>query len=430
MPRSVQAPAAAADLALGPGAWLACGNLRSYGDSCLPGPGAGLIDMRAMKRVVSFDPETGVIRAEAGLTIDELLAHVGSHGWFPAVVPGTRFVTLGGAVANDIHGKNHHRRGTFGCHVRSLRISRSTGETADCGPDLNSGMFAATVGGLGLTGVITEVELQLMRVPSPDIVQRAFALDSLSDFFRMAPECESRFEYAVAWIDSLGAGAKLGRGVLLCGEHADAAARSSAARQRAVVPFTPPVSLIGASTLKAFNALYRWRALAKQGPHRVSRNAFFFPLDAIGHWNRLYGPKGLRQHQSVIPLARAEAVIAGMLTAAQRAGHGSFLTVLKLFGDKSAPGMMSFATPGATLTLDFPYRGASTDALLADLDARVLVAGGRVNPYKDARMDAETFRASFPDMERFRAFIDPRACSGFSDRVGLTIGSGVRDTAA
>ncbi|MGL4240044.1 MAG: FAD-binding oxidoreductase [Beijerinckiaceae bacterium] len=420
-PLRVRRPTSEQALQLDQGPWLAYGNGRSYGDSCLPGSDAAVIDMRSFNRVLAFDRSSGVLRAEAGLMLGDLIDLTEPHGWFPAVVPGTRFVTLGGAVANDIHGKNHHRKGTFGRHVRALRLRRSSGGALECSPENHPDFFAATIGGMGLTGVATEIEMQLMPVGSADIVEEAVPLEGLADFFRLAPDCEQRFEYVVAWIDSLARGSALGRGVLLCGNHAEEPSRR---RRGAIaglsVPLTPPVSVIRTATLKAFNALYRWRALSKPGPRLVPRNAFFFPLDAIGNWNRLYGPRGLRQHQSVIPLASAELVIAGMLEAAQKADHGSFLTVLKLFGDLPSPGMLSFPVPGATLTLDFPYRGAATDRLLADLDARVLAAGGRVNPYKDARIDAATHRASFPGTDSFRAFIDPGARSGMSARIGLT----------
>ncbi|MGL5116646.1 MAG: FAD-binding oxidoreductase, partial [Beijerinckiaceae bacterium] len=415
------------EIVLPEGNWLARGAGRSYGDSCSP-DGGGLIDMRSLDRVVSFDTANGVIRAEAGMTIGALIRHVAPHGWFPAVVPGTQHVTLGGALANDIHGKNHHGVGTFGAHVRSFGLWRSDGTRIECSPQAHLPLFLATIGGMGLTGLVTTIELQLIRVASTDIVQKATPIADLSDFFRRAED--SSEAYTVAWIDSLARGAKLGQGVFLAGDHAeDGPSVSLRERPRITVPVTPPFSLINRPSLRAFNAAYRWRALAGPPLKRVSAGAFFFPLDAVGQWNRLYGPRGLRQHQCVIPASCAESTIARMLEATQAAGQGSFLTVLKLFGDRASPGLMSFPRPGATLTLDFPAGGTETDSLLDRLDALVLEAGGAVSAYKDARMSSATFRASFPDTELFRASMDPHALSAFARRVGLSPKSEIRRAA-
>jgi FAD/FMN-containing dehydrogenase len=416
---AVMRPLSLDDIRLPAGPWLAYGNGRSYGDSAFPASGA-LIDMRGLNRVIDFDAATGVLKAEAGLLLADLLPLIIPHGWFPAVVPGTRFVTLGGALANDIHGKNHHGAGTFGEHVCAFELLRSDGARLHCSSSQNAEVFRATIGGMGLTGLVTWIELQLMRVASPDVLQEALPLDDLAAFFRLAPASDTSHAYSVAWIDSLARGAHLGRGVLLRANHAPAGHPAAiAGGPRIAVPFTPPFSLINGPSLRAFNALYRNRTLARKGEHRVGYAPFFFPLDAVGAWNRLYGPRGLRQHQSVIPLARAEATIAAMLDETHRAGQGSFLTVLKLFGERPAAGLMSFPRAGATLTLDFAYRGAATDALLDRLDALVIGARGRINPYKDAHMSAETFAASFPESASFQRFMDPMARSAFARRVGL-----------
>jgi FAD/FMN-containing dehydrogenase len=376
--------------------------------------------MRGRSRVLDFDEAAGTLRAEAGSMLGDIVRLLHGSGWFPPVLAGTQHITLGGAIANDIHGKNHHGNGTIGRHVLALTLLRSDGAVQHCSPDEKAELFAATIGGMGLTGLILDARIRLMPAASHDVLQEAVPLESLADFFRLAPEAESRSEYVVAWIDSLAAGRKLGRGVLLSGRHAqERGGAPLGSRPRLSVPFTPPVSLVNRPGLKAFNALYRWRALAKAGPLRVSPSGFFFPLDAVGHWNRLYGPRGLRQHQTVIPLADAERTVARMLEAAMAAGHGSLLTVLKLFGDLPSPGMLSFPKPGVTLTLDFAHAGPATDRLLAELDDLALAAGGRVNPYKDARMSRAVFEASFPRNARFKAFVDPGACSDFALRVGL-----------
>jgi FAD/FMN-containing dehydrogenase len=421
-PTESQTPFSAAEIAPRSGGSLAYGNGRSYGDSCFSAGGTQ-VDMRRMNRVLSFNPETGVVVCEPGLVLGDLINLVAPQGWFPAVVPGTRHVTIGGAIANDIHGKNHHVHGTFGEHVQALTLMRQDLGTITCSPTENSDYFRATIGGMGLTGIITQVWLQLRRIPSPAILQEVTPLASLSDFFAEAPQAEARHEYCVAWIDSLAKGDALGRGILLAGDHAPIETRPDAitlASPRLFVPFTPPLSPINRWSLSGFNAVYRHVNLRKKTPHVVSCGAFFFPLDAVGHWNRLYGPKGLRQHQSILPMAVAETAVREMLNATHAARQGSFLTVLKLFQKRRAAGLMSFPMEGVTLTLDFPYLGPRTDALLDQLDAITTSAGGRVNPYKDAHMSTSTFNTSFPQITSFRNWIEPGMRSQFSDRVGLT----------
>jgi FAD/FMN-containing dehydrogenase len=400
-------------------AWLAYGNGRSYGDSCFPPEGV-LIDMRGMNRILSFHADTGLVRVEAGLLLGDLIESVIEHGWFPPVVPGTRFVTIGGALCNDVHGKNHHRQGTFGEHVRAFELLRSDGQRLVCSADQNMELFRATIGGMGLTGLVTWIELQLMKSVSPDVMQEAVPLESLDDFFRLAPASDDSHQYSVAWIDSLARGKKLGRGVLLRANHATSALPVPR-RKNAIlsVPFMPPFSLINAVSLKLFNAAYRWRSLAQKGEKRVGYKSFFFPLDAVNHWNRIYGPGGLRQHQSILPLPTAKDTIRALIEETHLSGHGSFLTVLKLFDDRPQAGLMSFARQGATLTLDFPYTGAKTDALLDRLDAITMAVGGRINPYKDAHMSAATFHSSFPQTGQFLSLVDSRAHSRFAERVGL-----------
>jgi FAD/FMN-containing dehydrogenase len=414
-------PAAHESLAAPLEPYLAYGAGRSYGDSGLPAGGC-LIDMRSMGRILGFDPATGVLKAEAGVTLADILERVLPLGWFLPVTPGTRFVTLGGAIANDVHGKNHHRAGSFGRHVRALSLVRSDGTQRICSPDEERGWFDATIGGMGLTGLIGWAEIQLCRVSSPDVTQESLKLAKLSDFFDRLDETDAKFEYGVAWLDSLASGANTGRGVMMRANHA--ASGASQPRPRPLsLPFTPPVPLVNGLTMRAFNMLYRWRALSGAPQRNVSWASFFYPLDAVAHWPRAYGPGGLRQHQSVIPRAGAESAVARLLETARKAGHASFLTVLKSFGEKPGAGLLSFARPGVTLTLDFAWRGAVTDRLLDRLDAITLSAGGAVNPYKDARMSAETFRASFPNWGDFLPFLDPFAESAFSRRVGLTGGA-------
>lgn len=392
---------------------LPYGNGRSYGDSCQNHDGA-LVDMRSMRKITGFNAETGIITAEAGVLLSDIIAYAAPHGHFPPVVPGTQFVTLGGAIANDIHGKNHHRRGTFGCHVEELSLLRSDGKTYVCSPIENARMYWATIGGMGLTGIILSASLRLMRVASLDIDETVTPFASIDEYLERAEAADAANEYAVAWIDQLAGGKRAGRGLLLTGNHAEYGARTGTiAGSRLSVPFQPPVNVLNRPFLKAFNAAYRWKRSRSAGVQKSAYQGFFFPLDSVADWNRLYGPKGLFQHQSVIPNEAARETLPVLLEAGRKAGQGSFLTVLKRFGSIRSPGMLSFPRPGYTLTLDFPNHGERTLRLLKELDAITVGAGGAVNPYKDARMSAATFSASFPDWQRLELMRDPAFMSDF-----------------
>ena len=412
-----------------PGSLLGYGNGRSYGDSCL-NVGGALVDMRGASRILAFDPETGILTAQAGVFLSDIIAHTARHGFFPPVVPGTQFVTLGGAIANDVHGKNHHRRGSFGSHVLSLTLLRSDGRAYLCSADCRPDLFRATIAGMGLTGLILKATLRLMRVGSPHVVQTVRPFGSLPDYFDLAEEADARNEYAVAWIDQLAAGKAAGRGLLLAGNHADGAegAEHDTAPSRLSVPLQPPFTVLNRPFLRLFNAAYRWTNGARREPECVPAKSFFFPLDSVAHWNRLYGPRGLFQHQSVVPDAVARDAVPALL--ARSRAQGSFLTVLKRFGGMPPPGILSFPRAGYTLTLDFPNRGPKTRALLADLDRIVIEAGGAVNPYKDARMPAHVFEASFPDWRMLEDLRDPAFVSDFWRRTALTLDGGERAVAA
>ncbi len=396
---------------------LPFGNGRSYGDSCHNDQGL-LLDNRAHSKIISFDASVGEITCEAGILLCDILSHISPAGWFLPVTPGTQFVTLGGAIANDVHGKNHHRTGTFGCHVERFRLERSDQPPLECSRQENQMLFSATIGGLGLTGNITSATIKLMKITSIDIEQQAIKFNRLSDYFAMAEEADRNNEYSVAWIDSLATGRKLGRGLLLNGNHAKNGNLDFSTTQPLFsVPFTPPISLINGLALKAFNQLYYHKQQKREVISHAKCSSYFYPLDGIGKWNRLYGPKGLFQHQSVVPVENAEAVVSSLIKTTQTAGHGSFLTVLKRFGNIASPGFMSFPREGFTLTLDFPNFGKKTLALLNDLDRITINAGGAINPYKDARMSADTFKQAFPDWQKLDALRDPAIMSDFWRRV-------------
>lgn len=402
-------------------ALLGYGNGRSYGDSC-QNPAGAVADMRGLNRIRAFDAETGILEADAGVFLSEIIAHAAPFGFFPAVVPGTQFVTLGGAIANDVHGKNHHRRGTFGCHVESFLLLRSDGRTCRCSATDNTALFHATIGGMGLTGLILSASIRLMRVPSLDIVEKTTPFRNLAEFFDLIEAADQANEYAVAWVDQLAGGREVGRGLLFTGNHAEYGSRvASRPGGRLSVPLQPPFNVLNGPFLTAFKAAYRWKKGHSRAPKQVGYQGFFFPLDGVRDWNRLYGPKGLFQHQSVVPADAAKDAVPALLAAARRAGQGSFLTVLKRFGDVRSPAVLSFPRPGYTLTLDFPNRGRRTLALLDELDRMTVEAGGAVNPYKDARMSAETFGASFSDWPRLEAVRDPAFLSGFWSRTALRL---------
>ena len=394
------------------------GNGRSYGDSC-QNPGGTLLQARPLDRFIAFDPASGVLRCEAGITLAEIIELALPQGWFLPVTPGTRYVTVGGAIANDVHGKNHHLTGSFGRHVVALELLRSDGSRTQLQAGHPSGLFEATVGGLGLTGVIVWAELQLRRVPGPWIETESIRFGKLDDFFALSSESADRFEYTVAWIDCLARGNKLGRGHFLRGDHApgDANAATPSGQPRRSMPFTPPFSLVNGLTLRTFNTLYYWRQPARRLRLVSHYQGFFYPLDGIRHWNRMYGPRGFLQHQCVLPPATARDAVAELLGEIARSGRGSFLAVLKEFGTLPSPGMLSFPRPGTTLALDFPNDDVEVFKLLDRLDRVVDTAGGAIYPAKDARMSAQTFRNGFPRWQEFAAHIDPLFSSGFWRRV-------------
>lgn len=401
---------------------LAYGNGRSYGDVC-QNPGGSLLLTKGLDRFISFDRQSGVLCCEAGVRLADILALIVPHGWFLPVTPGTRYVSVGGAIANDVHGKNHHRAGSFGCHLLAFELLRSDGTRRLCTPDDNADWFAASIGGLGLTGLITWAKIQLRKIDGRQIRLRQQRFHGLDDFFARNTAAEQQHEYVVAWVDCHAA---TPRGIIMAGDHAsdDASsgkrpAKSDAAAPPAInIPLTPPLSLINRPGSRLFNQLYFHR----RRPAELSCDylPYFYPLDAIGGWNRLYGRRGFYQYQAALPSANAAPACAAMLAAIAASGEASFLAVLKNFGTRPSPGLLSFPCAGTTLALDFPQRGAATLRLFARLDAIVSAAGGRLYPAKDARMSGRMFRAAYPASERFTTFIDPRFSSGFWRRISGT----------
>jgi L-gulonolactone oxidase len=388
---------------------------RSYGDACL-NDGGSLIRMHRLDRVLCADWEKGIIRAEAGMSLDALLRLAVPKGWFLPVTPGTKFVTLGGAVANDVHGKNHEAAGTFGCHTRALGLLRSTGEQLEIGPNRDPTMFAATVGGLGLTGLIVWVELKLAPVSSAYFATETRRMRKLDDFFDEAGRSQD-WPYTVAWVDCRARGPALGRGLFTRGRQAEEGGLS-VHRERSIarVPADAPAMLLSSPVVRAFNLVYAgWPGI--EGERRAHYDSFLYPLDAIEDWNRLYGRPGFFQHQSVVPLKSAPEALKRLLELASAYRQGSFLVVLKLFGSCPSPGLMSFPMEGATFALDLPNRGPATHDLLTRMAELVMGAGGRLYPAKDATMSGEVFRAGFPQWRALESHRDPALMSDFWRRV-------------
>lgn len=378
---------------------------RSYGDSALPPTGApAIVGARLADRILAFDPRSGRLRAEAGLALQALVWHLLPRGWFPPVVPGTQFVTLGGMVAADVHGKNHHVEGTIGRHVEALRLRLASGESVTCSRDALPDLFRATLGGMGLTGHILEVELRLARVPTPWIVQEAFRVDDIDAFLAALRDSARDWPFTMGWIDCLARGRSLGRGVVFRGrwaEPAEAPRRAPAPLRRLAVPFRLPGLALNDLTVRAFNALY-----LRLHPRRVRRavvhpEKFFFPLDAVRHWNRIYGRRGFTQFQCVLPETERPGAVRRFLELAAREGGSSFLCVLKDCGEEGE-GLLSFPRPGVSVALDLPMRpglAATVDRLAAATAAE----GGRVYLAKDSLLTAERFRELEPRLATFEA---------------------------
>lgn len=404
----------------GPGEYfLPYGLGRSYGDSCLNG-GHTLIDVSAADRFVSFDASTGTLRCEAGVSLADILDTFVPRGYFLPVSPGTKFVTVGGAIANDIHGKNHHAGGTFGCHVPQFELLKSDGARLICSQQSNADLYRATIGGLGLTGLITWADIVLKPIKSGFLDTTTIKFRNLSEFFEVSSENESKFEFNVSWVDCTTRGEGLGRGLYMAGNFSD--------RDRAGLPRTPkkrniafpldaPGWMLNPLSIKSFNTLYYEKQRGKVVSGLTYYEPFFYPLDAITRWNRMYGKRGFFQYQLVVPYDTDSRAIETIFDLITRSGKASFLAVLKTFGAAPSPGFMSFPKKGVTLALDFPNDGKATLDLMERLDEVVRGSHGCVYPAKDARMSPESFRAYFPQHKEFSRWIDPKFSSSFWRRV-------------
>jgi len=387
---------------------------RSYGDASLPARSGGeVVSTTRADRVLAFDPATGVLRAEAGLSLSEMIRVFLPRGYAVPVVPGTEFVTLGGMVAVDVHGKNHHGAGTFGRHVRQLRMRVADGRVLEVSETREPELFLATLGGMGLTGQILEVELQMRRIPSGWLRAESRAYPDIDGLVDALRESSTRSPYTMTWSDSTARGDALGRGVLITGdwvEAADAPREPPRWRPPIEMPLDLPSGLIGPWSIPTMNAAYfhvhRRSRVSIQGPR-----AFFHPLDVIGHWNRAYGRRGFVQYQCVVPIDRDPGIVRRLFEILVRKGGGSFVSVVKDFGAEGR-GLLSFPRPGITISLDLPMRGAKTQTLVDRMNDEVAAAGGRIYLAKDALTRPEHFRAMEPRLALFnevRRKWDPEA---------------------
>lgn len=394
------------------------GQGRSYGDVGLNSQGI-LLTTSPLNRLLAFDPEQGLLQVEAGATLAEILQFIVPRGWFLPVVPGTQFVSVGGAIANDVHGKNHHVMGTFGNHVTSIELLRSDTGRQICSPTQQSDLFKATIAGMGLTGLILSATLRLKRITSSQLTVENIPFNDLDEFFELSAASAASHEYTVAWIDGMAKGAQLGRGIFMRANHSqanDLIDYRTPKKKTLSVPCYFPHLALNPLSIKAFNYWY-YRRVKTATQQNAFYAPFFFPLDSILNWNRIYGKNGFMQYQLVIPMTHGRVAIEAIMQKISQSNAASFLSVLKLFGDVASPGLMSFPQPGITLALDFPHRGTKTLKLFNELDQIVLEHGGRLYPAKDAHMSGAMYRAGYPQWQQLTNYIDPSFSSSFWRRV-------------
>lgn len=387
---------------------LSHGNGRSYGDVCLNSAGS-LISTKNLNRLISFDSEKGILHCESGTSFEEILNFSVPRGWFLPVTPGTMLVTVGGAVGNDVHGKNHHIEGNFGHHVISIELVNSNGNVNICSEEENSDLFHATIGGIGLTGIILSCKFQLKKIVSPYIDQEIIKFNNIEDFFKIDEDSAENFEYTVSWIDSLAKGSQLARGLYIRGNHSllpvTVDEMKFSKSSRGIIPFSAPTYLLNKFSVKCFNELYYHKQRSRHEKSRSGIQSFFYPLDMIEAWNKLYGKRGFRQFQFVLPSQEKELLIR-ILEEFARKGYSSFLTVLKKFGNLTSRGYMSFPIEGYTAAFDLPNKGNEVNEFLSSMTDKILANGGRIYLAKDSLLNPEQFRLSYPQWQKFSEYID------------------------
>ena len=395
---------------------LPVGMGRSYGDVCLLKDGT-LLKTTGMNRLLAFDPETGLLTAETGITLAQILDFSVAQGYFLPVTPGTKYVTLGGAIANDIHGKNHHIAGTFGCHVTQFELVRSDGQRLHCSPTENPDLFSATIGGMGLTGVMTWAQVRMKPIVTRKIDYEGIQYHGIDEFLDLT-EKSQHVEYTVSWVDVTSTGKNFCRGIFMQGDHSQVPGElKPSPAPKLVFPIDLPPFALNSTTVGLFNTAFFHKQIKSRVTALQDYEPFFYPLDSVLKWNRMYGKEGLLQFQYAIPWENARQGTVAILREVAKSGLASFLAVLKAFGDVPSPGMMSFPKPGITLALDFPIRPEKSFALFDRLAEMTQEFGGRLYPAKDARMTAAQYQAFYPQWERFSRYKDPAITSSFWERV-------------
>ena len=397
---------------------LPIGLQKSYGDSCLNNGGT-LLRMAGMNKIIEFNVEQGYIICEAGITLYEILQCIIPHGWFLPVTPGTKYITLGGAIANDVHGKNHHGQGSFGNHVHYLGLQRSDIQNIlHCSDDENVDFFKATIGGLGLTGVIVYASIQLVKIHSTFIDATHTKHKSYAAFLELSQQSELRSEYSVAWFDCFAGSTKSMKGIFSEGNFSEQSHELIVPQKpRISIPIFAPELVLNPLSIRIFNTLFYNKQVNKAQHKSEYFDSFFYPLDAINNWNYMYGKSGFVQYQCVLPTEHSELVLNEILKKVKSSKMGSFLVVLKSFGSIKSKGMLSFPMPGITIAMDFPWREKKTEIMLDIFDDLVDQSGGRVYAAKDSRMKGEKFRKWYPNYEQFLAYKDPKMHSTFWERI-------------
>jgi FAD/FMN-containing dehydrogenase len=394
------------------------GNGRSYGDSALS---ENIIDVRPRDYFLSFDDEKGVLHAQAGVLLSEILEHFVPRGWFLKVTPGTKLITIGGAIASDVHGKNHHVEGCFSECVEEFNMMLPNGKVATCSKEATPDLWRATCGGMGLTGIILDAKISLKKINSQYIDQTTIKTKNLKETFE-AFEAYSDKPYSVAWIDCLAKGDEIGKCLLMVGDFRDDGKLDYRLKPQKSITFNFPSFALNNWSVRAFNWLYYGKVKEKVSQQRVDIDTFFYPLDAIGHWNRIYGKKGFTQYQFILPKETSYEGLKEILTTIAESGKGSFLAVLKLYG-KANDNWLSFPMEGYSLALDFKIEKGLFE-LLDKLDEIVVKYKGRIYLTKDVRVSKETFEQGYPHIETFRQFrkenkMDIKFQSHQSQRVGI-----------
>lgn len=390
---------------------------RSYGDSAIA---QNVLSSKYQNHFINFDEHSGLLTCQGGVSFDDIIQTFIPKGWFLPVTPGTKFVTVAGAIASDVHGKNHHIDGTFGKHVTSIKLCNEKGEVIDCDPEKNQDLFHATCGGMGLTGFILQATFQLIRISSSNIQQTTYKTKNLEETLRVFKDVQGS-TYSVAWIDCLSTGKQLGRSLIMTGEHIKSGELYTKSNSKLAIPFEFPNIALNKFSIQAFNTLYYNKVLKKVSKQIVHLEPFFYPLDGINNWNNMYGKSGFIQYQFVIPFNAGLEGLTEILEEIAKSKLGSFLAVLKVTGEQNK-NLLSFPMEGFTLALDFKVQDGLM-ALLPKLNKLVMKHQGRLYLAKDSNMPEDMFKKTYPNWEVFQEVRKKYQClQGFNSMQATRLG--------